>query len=61
MPWLIYTGFLIYLWGLYNTEIILLYALPRSIDLLDNSIYSEDNKDNNNYNNDDENKGDGTG
>jgi hypothetical protein len=62
VPWLIHTGFPIHLQGLRDTEIILLYALPRSIDPLDDGIYSEgDDDDDDDVDDIDEYKGDGTG
>ncbi|KAK2684623.1 hypothetical protein QWA68_017018, partial [Fusarium oxysporum] len=61
VPWLIHTGFPTHLRGLRDTEIISSYALPRSIDPLDDGICSEDDEDDDDHNDDDENKGDGTG
>ncbi|KAH7233831.1 uncharacterized protein BKA55DRAFT_742567 [Fusarium redolens] len=60
VPWLIHTGFPTHLRGLRDTEILSSYALPRSIDPLDDGICSEDDEDDDDHN-DDENKGDGTG
>ncbi|EXK26267.1 hypothetical protein FOMG_17169 [Fusarium oxysporum f. sp. melonis 26406] len=61
VPWLIHTGFPTHLRGLRDTKIISSYALPRSIDPLDDGICSEDDEDDDDHNDDDENKGDGTG
>jgi hypothetical protein len=63
VPWLIHAGFPTHLQGLRDTEIISSYALPRSIDPLDDGIYSEGDDDDDDDDNDDidEYKGDGTG
>ncbi|SPJ88776.1 uncharacterized protein FTOL_12670 [Fusarium torulosum] len=64
VPWLVRIGFPTHLQGLRDTEIISSYALPRSIDPLDDGIYSEgddDDDDDDDVDDIDEYKGDGTG
>ncbi|KAI3567780.1 hypothetical protein IWW34DRAFT_641690 [Fusarium oxysporum f. sp. albedinis] len=63
VPWLIHTGFPTHLQGLRDTEIISSYALPRSIDPLNDGIYSEGDDDDDDVDVDDidEYKGDDTG